>query len=92
MIYFGQTNAIDSPVGLLVTGASPAAGMLLIVALSNNQLDSSVGPVWALLALAVAFAGEGAARGLIVRRRFSDAQGRLVDSEARYRVLADNVT
>ncbi len=92
VIYFGQTNAIDSPVGLLVTGASPAAGMLLIVALSSNQLDSSVGPVWALLALAVAFAGEGASRGLIARRRYSDAQGRIVDSEARYRVLADNVT
>ncbi len=92
VIYFGQTNAIDSPIGLIVTGASPAAGMLLIVGLSSNHLSSSVGPVWALLALAVAFAGEGAARGLIARRRFSDAQGRIIDSEARYRVLADNVT
>ena len=82
---------MDSPIALVVTGASPAAGMLLIVALSSNHLTSSVGPVWALLALAVAFAGEGAARGLIARRRFSDAQGRIVDSEARYRVLADNV-
>ncbi|MHB8529091.1 MAG: sensor histidine kinase, partial [Caulobacteraceae bacterium] len=92
IIFFGQNYAMDSAAGLVVTGAAPALAMLGIVALAPNPMASGVGPVWALLALAVALAAEGAARGLLARRRFADAQGRIVDSEARYRVLADNVT
>ncbi|MGH7010366.1 MAG: histidine kinase dimerization/phospho-acceptor domain-containing protein, partial [Caulobacteraceae bacterium] len=92
IIFFGQTYALESPSGLAVTGAVPAVLMLAIVAFDPTPLAGQSGPAWALLALAVAFAGEGAARGMLTRRRLADAQGLIIDSEARYRVLADNVT
>ncbi|MGH6993817.1 MAG: ATP-binding protein, partial [Caulobacteraceae bacterium] len=92
IIFFGQTYALESPSGLAVTGAVPAILMLAIVAVDPAPLAAQSGPAWALLALAVAFAGEGAARGMLTRRRLADAQGLIIDSEARYRVLADNVT
>ncbi|HEV2366243.1 MAG TPA: ATP-binding protein [Caulobacteraceae bacterium] len=92
VIYYGHANGSDTPAFLIATAAVPAVFMLAIVATAPSPLEGGIGPVWALLALTIAFAGERAARGFLERRRLADAQGRLIDSEARYRVLADNVT
>nr|QQZ50503.1 PAS domain-containing protein [Phenylobacterium glaciei] len=49
-------------------------------------------PVAGLLILAFGFASDGVMRTLAVRRKFEEAQLRLSESEAQYRVLADNIT
>jgi PAS domain S-box-containing protein len=49
-------------------------------------------PVLAVIGLGLSFAVEGVSRMLQARRRLNEAQARMRESEALYRVLADNVT
>ena len=92
VIYFAQTNAYQSPLGFVVGGALPGAGMLAWVLLGPNPLDLPMLPVLGLLLLAFGFAGDGVVRTLAVRRKYDEAQDRLRTSESQYRVLADNIT
>ena len=92
VIYFAQTNAYQSPLGFVVGGALPGAGMLAWVLLGPNPLNLPLVPVLGLLVLAFGFASDGVMRTLAVRRKFEEAQARLRDSEVQYRVLADNIT
>jgi PAS domain S-box-containing protein len=50
------------------------------------------GAVLAVLALGFSFAAEGVSRMLKARRRLNETQAKMRQSEALYRVLADNVT
>ena len=92
VIYFAQTNAYQSPIGFVVGGVLPGAGMLGWVLLGPNPLNLPMLPVLGLLLLAFGFASDGVMRTLAVRRKFEEAQEKLRTSEAQYRVLADNIT
>ncbi|MDO8321949.1 MAG: ATP-binding protein [Phenylobacterium sp.] len=92
VIYFAQTNAYQSPLGFVVGGALPGAGMLAWVLLGPNPLDLPLLPVLGLLLLAFGFAIDGVMRTLAIRRKFEEAQARLRTSEIQYKVLADNIT
>ncbi|CAN5898831.1 hypothetical protein BH11PSE1_BH11PSE1_05670 [soil metagenome] len=92
VIYFAQTNAYQSPLGFVVGGALPGAGMLTWVLFGPNPLHLPMLPVAGLMILALGFASDGVMRTLVMRRRFEEAQTRLRDSEVQYRVLADNIT
>ena len=92
VIYFAQTHAYQSPIGFVVGGALPGAGMLAWVLLGPNPLDLPLLPVVGLLLLAFGFASDGVMRTLAIRRKFEEAQEKLRTSEAQYRVLADNIT
>ena len=92
VIYFAQTHAYQSPLGFVVGGALPGAGMLAWVLLGPNPLDLPLLPVLGLLVLALAFATDGVMRTLAIRSKFEEAQARLRTSETQYKVLADNIT
>ncbi|HEX5380162.1 MAG TPA: ATP-binding protein [Phenylobacterium sp.] len=92
VIFFTQTNAYQSPTGVVVGGALPGAAMLIFVLFGPNPLRLPIVPVGGLLILALAFATDGVFRALAARRRFDEAQAKLAASEAKYRVLADNIT
>ncbi|MFI4973012.1 MAG: ATP-binding protein [Caulobacterales bacterium] len=92
VIFFAQTNAYQSPLGFVVGGALPSAAVLAVVLLGPNPLHLRMFPVAATLVLALSFAGEGVARMLAARRRLNETQAKMRQSEALYRVLADNVT
>jgi len=92
VIFFAQTNAYQSPLGFVVGGAMPSAVVLGVVAFAPHTAQLNLAPVIAILAIGFCFAGEGAARMLKARRRLIEAQEKLHQSEALYRVLADNVS
>ncbi|WGM40817.1 ATP-binding protein [Caulobacter sp. NIBR1757] len=91
LIGYGQAFSFQSPVGSLVSGGLPAAGML-IVALAAPIPTANMAPVWMILAIAVGFGAAGFKQMMTSRRSFQEAQDRLAASEAGYRLLADNVT
>ncbi|HEY1751842.1 MAG TPA: ATP-binding protein [Caulobacteraceae bacterium] len=92
LVLFSQTNAYQSPIGFAVSGALPAAAILGVVVLAPRPPGVHLVPVLAIMALAFAFAGEGVVRMVKARRRLNETQARMRQSEARYRVLADNAT
>ena len=92
VIFFTQTNAYQSPVGFFVGGALPGLGMLVWVSLGPNPLHLNLIPVVGFLVLALVFACDGVFRALAARRKFNLAQEQQAASEAKYRVLADNLT
>ena len=91
LIGYGQAFSFQSPVGSLVSGGLPAAGML-IIAFAVPIQGAAMGPVWLILAISVGFAAAGFKQMMTSRRSFLDAQAALTASEAGYRILADNVT
>ncbi|MDB5471989.1 MAG: hypothetical protein JWR84_3549 [Caulobacter sp.] len=91
LIGYGQAFSFQSPVGSLVSGGLPAAGML-IVAFAVPVQGAAMGPIWLILAIAVGFGAAGFKLMMTSRRSFLDAQAALTASEAGYRILADNVT
>ena len=92
VVCFAQTNAYQSPLGFIVGGAIPGLAVLAVVLAGPNPLHLNLLPVGAILVLALGFSGEGVGRMLQARRRFNEAQAERRQSEALYRVLADNVT
>ncbi len=91
LIGYGQAYSFQSPVGSLVSGGLPAAGML-IIAFAVPVPGAAMGPIWLVLAIAVGFGAAGFKQMMTSRRAFLDAQAALTASEAGYRILADNVT
>jgi PAS domain S-box-containing protein len=91
VIFFAQTNAYQSPAGFIAGGAMPGALVLALVLLGPNPLHLRLLPVVLLLLVAFIFAGEGVARMLAARRRLNETQTKMRESEALYRILADNV-
>jgi signal transduction histidine kinase/ActR/RegA family two-component response regulator len=89
VIFFAQTNAYQSRTGFVVGGVLPGAAVLAIVLLAPSPLHLKLLPVGAILVIALSFAGEGVTRMLAARQRLNDAQARMRQSEALWRMLFD---
>jgi len=89
---FAQVYAYQSRAGYLVAGSIPAAGMLATTALVANRAVPGGMLVWLMLLVSAAFAMSGARQTMAARRRYDQATENLRESEAGYRLLADNVT
>ena len=92
VVFYSQAHAYQSTTCFVASGFAPAAAMLVTVPLSPNPLKMNLILVWSILFLAVGFAGDGVVRMLTARRRYVAGQAKMRESEARYRVLAGNVT
>ena len=92
VIFFSQTNAYQSPIGFVVGGVIPAVAVMAVVAFAPHAPGLRLAPFVTLLALALVFAGQGAARMLRARQELATTQAEQRRSEALYRMLADNVT
>ncbi|HWA61497.1 MAG TPA: ATP-binding protein [Caulobacteraceae bacterium] len=92
IIFYSQAHAFQSTATVVLIGALPAAAMLAVVALGPLAPGLNRWVVLAALALAVGFAGDGVFSMRRNRQRFEAARARMAESEARYRVLANNVT
>ena len=92
VIFFSQTNAYQTPLGFVMGGVIPAIVVLAIVALAPHAPGLNLAPFVILLALALVFAGQGAARMLQARQELTRTQVEQRRSDALYRMLADNVT
>ncbi|HEX7758982.1 MAG TPA: ATP-binding protein [Caulobacteraceae bacterium] len=92
VIFFAQSHAYQSPAGFVAAGVMPALAMLAGLIVTPNPLGLDLLPVWGILFLAVTFAADGVRRMLWARRRVLAAEAQTRESEARYRVLANNIT
>ena len=92
IIGFAQTFASRTPLGFTVCGVAPALGMLGVALTAAHYGGMDRRPILGILFLAIGFAIAGARQTFAAGRKFYDTQHRLRDSEAQYRVLADNVT
>jgi PAS domain S-box-containing protein len=92
VIFFAQTNAYQSPLGFVAGGAIPAVAVMAVVLLGPHAPQLRLAPFVAMLAMGFAYAGEGVGRMLRARRRHAETQAKMRQSEALYRMLADNVT
>jgi PAS domain S-box-containing protein len=92
VIFFAQTNAYQSSTGFVVGGVIPALAAMVIVLLAPHVPGLRLAPFVGVLLLAFVFAGDGVGRMLKARRGLDEAQAKMRQSEALYRVLADNVT
>ena len=88
---FAQGFAYQSPLGYAVGGVAPAIAMMVAITIAPNAALHSPAPVWAILGLAVLFISSGARQTLTARKRYDEAQAQLANSEAGYKILADNV-
>ena len=92
VIFFAQTNAYQSRLGVVIGGVLPALAVLAVVLLAPHPPQLKLAPFVAILSLGFVFAGDGVARMLKARRRLDETRAELGRNEALYRVLADNVT
>ena len=92
VIFFAQSHAYQSPAGFVAAGIIPALAMLAGLIATPNPMGLDLLPVWGTLFLAVTFAADGVRRMLNARTRYLAAEAQTRDSEARYRVLANNIT
>ena len=92
LIFFAQNNAYQSPPGVVVSGAIPGVIMVAVVLFGPHAPGLHLAPFAAVLLLGFAFAAEGVGRMLKARRRLAETQAKVRESEALYRMLADNVT
>jgi len=92
IIGFAQTFASRTPLGFTICGVAPALGMLGVALAGTHYGGMDRRPIVGILILAIGFAIAGAHQTFAAGRKFYDTQQRLRDSEAQYRVLADNVT
>jgi len=92
IIGFAQTFASRTPLGFAICGVAPALGMLAAVLSAAHYGGMDRRLIVGILILANGFAIAGARQTFAAGRKFYDTQHRLRDSEAQYRVLADNVT
>ncbi len=91
IVAFAQGFAYQSPLGYAIAGIGPSVAMMITVTVAPNAAIHALGPVWAVLLLAVIFIGSGARQTLAARRRYDEAQAQLTASESGYKLLADNV-
>jgi len=90
IIGFAQTFGSRTPLGFAVSGVAPADGVMIVL-MADGQFEP--GPRWlmaGMMLLAIGFAVAGARQTFAAGRRLDETQGRLRESEAQYRVLADN--
>jgi PAS domain S-box-containing protein len=92
IIGFAQTFASRTPLGFAVCGVAPALGMLGVALAGTHYGGMDRRPILGILICAIGFAIAGARQTFAAGRKFYDTQQLLCDSEAQYRVLADNVT
>ena len=92
VIFFSQTNAYQTPLGFVLGGVVPGVAMLGVVLVAPHAPGLQMTPFVTLLALALVFAGQGAARMLRARQELTRTQADQRRSEKLYRMLADNVT
>jgi PAS domain S-box-containing protein len=91
VIGFAQTFGSRAPLGFALCGVAPAAGVLALMLVGPAAPGVARAPMMSIMALAIGFAVAGARQTFAAGRRLEDTQGRLRDSEADYRVLADNI-
>jgi len=91
VIGFGQTFGSRTPLGFAICGVAPATGVLALMLAGPAGPGLARAPVMWLMTLAIGFAVAGARQTFGAGRRLEDTQRRLSDSEADYRVLADNI-
>ena len=90
VIGFAQTFGSRSILGFVTCGVAPALGALGIL-LTDPRFDAVDHVMTAVtMVLAIGFALAGARQTLAEGRRLERTQKALADSEAQYRVLADN--
>jgi PAS domain S-box-containing protein len=89
---FAQVYAYQSRIGYIIAGVIPATGMLLTTLVVPNRAIPGGVLVWLMLLVSVAFSVSGARQTMAARRRYDKATEDLRESEAGYRLLADNVT
>ena len=92
VIFFAKTNAYQSPIGFVVSGAIPGLVVIGVVLVGPHAAHLHIVPVTAVLVIALAFAGEGVVRMLAARKRLNETQAMLRENEQRYRLLTDNTT
>ncbi len=92
VVFFAQTHAHQSALGIVVGGAAPAAVILAVVLLAPHPASLQIAPLVATLLVAFVFAGDGVARMMKARRNYREAKVEVERSEALYRLLADNIT
>ncbi|MGA0603077.1 ATP-binding protein [Caulobacter sp. KR2-114] len=92
VVFFAQTQAYQSPAGFVAAGVTPALCMVAGIAFTHNPLGLDLIPVCGMLLLAVTFAADGVRRMLTARNRYLAAEAQTRLSEARYRMLANNIT
>ncbi|HLY78331.1 MAG TPA: ATP-binding protein [Caulobacteraceae bacterium] len=91
VIGFAQTFSSRTPLGFAICGVTPAVGVLTLMLAGPTPPGLTLAPVMAIMALCVAFAIAGARQTFAAGRRLEETQALLLDSEADYRVLADNI-
>jgi PAS domain S-box-containing protein len=91
VIGFAQTFSSRTPLGFTICGLAPAIGVLTVMLVAPTPPGLARAPVMAIMALCVGFAIAGARQTFAAGRRLEQTQGRLQESEADYRVLADNI-
>jgi PAS domain S-box-containing protein len=90
IVGFAQTFGSRTPLGFGVSGVAPACGVMLVLAI-DPRLDWHQRWLMAgMMTLAMGFAIAGARQTFAAGRRLEETQERLRESEAQYRVLADN--
>ena len=92
VVFFAQSHAYQSPAGFVAAGIVPALCMLTGLIATPNPMALDLIPVWGTLFLAVTFAADGVRRMLSARVRYLEAEAQTRVSEARYRMLANNIT
>jgi PAS domain S-box-containing protein len=98
IIGFAQTFGSRSPLAFAICGVLPAVGVLSLMlagpigghALHNVVMERL--PVAGVMALALGFAVAGARQTFAAGRRLEEMQAKLRDSDADYRLLADNIS
>ena len=92
IVGFAQTFGSRTPLGFAICGVLPALGVLAVVVAGPGFEALRKGPVLGIMALAAAFAIAGARQTFAAGRRHEATQKALTESEADYRMLADNLT
>jgi len=90
IVGFAQTFGSRTPLGFVICGLAPALGAMGVLALDPRLDWSQRWLVAGMMTLAVGFAIAGARQTFAAGRRLEETQGRLRESEAEYRLLADN--
>jgi len=89
---FAQVYAYQSRAGYLLAGVLPAAALLGMPLISPNPALPGALPMWMMILVAAVFSFSGARQTMAARQRYDRASQNLRESEAGYRLLADNVT
>jgi PAS domain S-box-containing protein len=92
VIFFAQTFGYQSPMALAAGGVLPGLILVAVLAFGPDPLGLRLTAVSGMFATTALFAVDGVRRMVRARRRFDEARARLQESEAKYRLLADNLS